>query len=84
MSKISNFQLAFFFTLIVLLYSSPIMKKDDNYKNANTGQMMLSNETGIVDTLNFPINTSNSTELTRVKRQGGGCGCGCGCCCCRP
>uniref|UniRef100_A0A1I7ZJS1 WAP domain-containing protein n=1 Tax=Steinernema glaseri TaxID=37863 RepID=A0A1I7ZJS1_9BILA len=33
-----------------------------------------------VDTLN---GGANSTELTRVKRQGG-CGCGCGCCCCRP
>ncbi|TKR88056.1 hypothetical protein L596_012354 [Steinernema carpocapsae] len=60
-------------------------------RSVNSTALQLSNGTSLatVDTLSSGHDLSNSTELVRSKRQGGGCGCGCcccrpRCCCCRP
>lgn len=80
MSRSSGFQLFAFVIFITIAYSSPIFKNDTNQKSEVNNQIGLSSEIGLIDTLNLPIDFSNSTEVIRIKRQGG---CGCGCCC-RP
>lgn len=82
----------FLVLFITQAYLLPLNKSDSTEVGNNVNDMTLfSNETALVDTLNNPMISGNSTELARVKRQGGGCGCcgcgggcGCGCCCCRP